>query len=77
MTNSLDDLWTDLVRPASFPISITRLTSKKFEKKRRTLTFALEVIDVVLCNDHVAVLRPIILVYLHHLARHHYDLGGG
>ena len=38
------------------------------------LTFALEIVDVVLCDDHAALLMPIILVYLHHLAGHHNDL---
>ena len=67
MTNSLDDLWTDLVRPASLPISITRFTSVG-TLKIKTVTFALEVIDVILCDYHEALLRPIILVYLYDLA---------
>ena len=38
------------------------------------LTLALEIVDVVLGDDHAALLMPIILVYLDDLAGHHNDL---
>ena len=72
MTNSLEDLCTDLVKPASFPISIIRFTSVC--DYNHNLTLALEIVDVVLSDDHAALLMPIILVYLHHFAGHHNDL---
>ena len=50
------------------------LYSELSNMNRALLTFLFEIVDIVLCNNEGSILRPIVLVELHHLATHHYYL---
>lgn len=63
--------------PASFSIWIARFTSAKSIDMRKTHTFLAEVVNVFLRDDQGALLLPVVLVELAHLAAQHHYLHAG
>jgi hypothetical protein len=72
ITNSLLLTIKFFVIPESFSMGTILLNSEiqKF-KREATLTFLIEIVNIFVREDEVALLLPHVFVPLHHFARHH------